>query len=155
MGDLRLRVPRSLNSTFSSVVSATDYVPECVGYGVSITWNPLALEYTDASIQSDQWPYPVSEDCLYVNIIRPANYSAYKEPLPVAIWLHGGGWRMGGNADRRYNMSFIVQNSVEIGKPFIAVQPNYRLSAWGFLAGDQVSGSGNTNLGLRDQRLGE
>jgi len=61
---------------------------------------------------------------------------------------------MGGNADRRYNMSFIVQNSVEIGKPFIAVQVNYRLSAWGFLAGDQVSGSGNTNLGLRDQRLG-
>jgi len=50
--------------------------------------------------------------------------------------------------------SFIVQNSVEIGKPFIAVQVNYRLSAWGWLSSDQVSGSGNTNLGMRDQRLG-
>jgi len=37
VGDLRLRVPHSINSTFSSVISATDYVPECVGYGVSIT----------------------------------------------------------------------------------------------------------------------
>jgi len=59
---------------------------------------------TNTHPQADQWPYPVSEDCLYVNVIRPANYSAYKEPLPVAFWLHGGGWRMGGNADRRYNM---------------------------------------------------
>jgi triacylglycerol lipase len=30
---------------------------------------------------------------------------------------------------------------------------NYRLSAWGFLGSSQISGSGNTNLGLRDQRL--
>jgi triacylglycerol lipase len=40
-----------------------------------------------------------------------------------------------------------------IDKPFIAVTLNYRLSAWGFLASSQISGSGNTNLGLRDQRL--
>jgi len=35
----------------------------------------------------------------------------------------------------------------------IAVSINYRLSAWGFLASKEVIGSGNTNLGLRDQRL--
>jgi triacylglycerol lipase len=40
-----------------------------------------------------------------------------------------------------------------IGKPFIAVTINYRLSAWGFISSSQVSGTGNTNLGLRDQRL--
>lgn len=39
------------------------------------------------------------------------------------------------------------------GKPFIAVTLNYRLSAWGFLSSSEVSGSGNTNLGLRDQRM--
>lgn len=39
------------------------------------------------------------------------------------------------------------------GKPFIAVTLNYRLSAWGFLSSSQVTGSGNTNLGLRDQRM--
>lgn len=40
-----------------------------------------------------------------------------------------------------------------LGKPFIAVTLNYRLSAWGFISSSEVSGSGNTNLGLRDQRL--
>lgn len=30
---------------------------------------------------------------------------------------------------------------------------NYRLSAWGFISSSEVSGTGNTNLGLRDQRL--
>jgi len=35
----------------------------------------------------------------------------------------------------------------------LAVSINYRLSAWGFLASKEVSGSGQTNLGLRDQRL--
>lgn len=54
---------------------------------------------------------------------------------------------------RRYNLSFIVQNSVAIGKPIIGVSANYRLSALGFLFSSEVAGSGNTNLGLRDQRL--
>lgn len=60
---------------------------------------------------------------------------------------------MGGSADRRYNLSFIVENSVNNGKPIIGVSINYRLAGWGFLASQEVTNSGNTNLGLRDQRL--
>lgn len=101
--------------------------------------------------QTDQWGYDISEDCLYLNVVRPAGYDGKK--LPVAFWIHGGGYFMGGAGDARYNLSFIVQNGVDIGKPFIAVSTNYRLSAWGFLNGDDVQESGNTNLGLRDQRL--
>jgi cholinesterase len=47
----------------------------------------------------------------------------------------------------------MVRNSVAIGKPIITVSINYRLSAWGFLSSKEVIGSGNTNVGLRDQRL--
>lgn len=39
------------------------------------------------------------------------------------------------------------------GKPFIAVSLNYRVSAWGFISSGEVQGTGNTNLGFRDQRL--
>ena len=60
---------------------------------------------------------------------------------------------MGGSNDKRYNLSFIVENSVALGKPFIGVSINYRLQTWGFLASQEIVGSGNTNLGLRDQRL--
>ena len=60
---------------------------------------------------------------------------------------------MGGTRDERYNLSFIVNNGVEADKPFIGVSIAYRLSAWGFLNSDEVSGAGQTNIGLRDQRL--
>jgi carboxylesterase type B len=60
---------------------------------------------------------------------------------------------MGGTNDPRYNLSFIVQNSVEMDKPMIGISIQYRLSAWGFLGGNEVLKSGATNLGYRDQRL--
>ncbi len=102
-------------------------------------------------VQGDDVGYQVSEDCLTLNVIRPAGSQG--QNLPVAVWIHGGGYSMGGSVDRRYNLTFIVQNSVNIGKPIIGVSINYRLSAWGFIASEEVVGSGNTNLGLRDQRL--
>jgi carboxylesterase type B len=74
--------------------------------------------------------------------------------LPVAFWIHGGGFTEGGGVDQRYNTSFMVQNSVAMGKPIVAVNVNYRLSAWGFLSGsEELVESGELNLGLRDQRL--
>ncbi|THC97527.1 hypothetical protein EYZ11_003007 [Aspergillus tanneri] len=95
----------------------------------------------------------MSEACLTLNVIRGSSVDQDSNGLPVGVWIHGGGFYMGSGADQRYNMSAIVSNSYEIGKPFIAVTLNYRLSAWGFLSSSQVTGSGNTNLGLRDQRL--
>lgn len=132
LGPLRFANPQPLNTSFSNY-EATRYSKECVGYG------------------SDQWNYETSEDCLYLNIIRPFGYE--HEKLPVIFWIHGGGFSEGGAPDQRYNQSFMVQNSVAIGKPIIAVSTNYRLSAWGFLSSQELTGSGDTNMGLRDQRL--
>jgi len=42
----------------------------------------------------------------------------------VAFWIHGGGYYMGGGVDQRYNISFMVENSVKIGKPIIGVNIN-------------------------------
>lgn len=60
---------------------------------------------------------------------------------------------MGGATDRRYNLSFIVENSVEIGKPIIGLSMAYRLHAWGFLDGEEVRDEGSTNVGIHDQRF--
>jgi len=137
-GDLRFRNPRSLNTSWSHVRPAVEYSPACVGYG------------------SSQMGYNVSEDCLYLNVIRPARASP-KSKLPVAVWIHGGGFTQGSGVDLRYNMSFIVQQSQEMEQPILAVTINYRLSAWGFLQGYPEEGEqGNTigsNWGFRDQRL--
>jgi len=60
---------------------------------------------------------------------------------------------MGGTDDRRYNLSFIIDNSVDMGKPMIGISVQYRLSGWGFLGGKEALEGGATNLGFRDQRL--
>ena len=54
--------------------------------------------------------------------------------------------------DRRYNQTFLVENSVKIGKPIMAASIAYRLGPFGFLNGDEVAGAGQTNIGLKDQR---
>jgi len=134
VGDLRFRQAQSLNSSWSDSKPATSYSKECIGYG------------------SDQWVLgnDVSEDCLTLNVVRPSGVSG---KLPVAVWIHGGGFYQGGNADPRYNLSFIVQQSVQAETPFIGISINYRLQAWGFLFGKEVLEDGSANIAIRDQRL--
>jgi cholinesterase len=135
VGDLRFRVAQSLNTSWAGTKNATQYSLECIGYG------------------SDQWVLgnKISEDCLTLNVIRPSGLTG--EALPVAVWIHGGGFFEGGSADPRYNLSYIVQQSSKMNTPFIGVSINYRLQAWGFIFGKEIAEEGSTNLGIRDQRL--
>ncbi|KAH6670497.1 carotenoid ester lipase-like protein precursor [Halenospora varia] len=134
VGDLRFRQAQSLNSTWTDTRNATEYSPECIGYG------------------SDQWVLGnrISEDCLTVNVVRPSGAGSN---LPVGVWIYGGGNTQGGNSDPRYNLSFIVQQSVSTNNPFIGVSINYRLQAWGFLFGNEIMKAGSANMGNFDQRL--
>lgn len=70
--DLRFRPPRSLNTTWSGLRNATELGYSCVGYGEDT--EVAAKNYT-------------GEDCLSVNIARPAGN--FSKPLPVAVWIHG------------------------------------------------------------------
>ena len=69
VGNLRFTIPQSLNTSWSGTKDASQYSVECVGYG------------------SDQWNYQVSEDCLYINVVRPSGFEGRQ--LPVAAWIHG------------------------------------------------------------------
>ncbi|KAJ5733852.1 hypothetical protein N7493_002638 [Penicillium malachiteum] len=134
--ELRFQLPQSLNTSWTGWKNATEYSPECIGYG------------------SDTWVLGniISEDCLTINVVRPS-YIPPDTQLPVIFWIHGGGFTDGGSRDPRYNQSFMVQHSVEIDQPIIGVSINYRLSGWGFLWGEEMAKEGLGNLGLRDQRL--
>lgn len=88
-----------------------------------------------------------------MNIIRPAGAGPATK-LPVAVWIHGGGLRYGGANDRKYNMSWSIQRSQEMGgQGFIGVRIQHRLTAFGFLAGSIAKSKGIENLGFKDQRL--
>ncbi|KAK6217005.1 carboxylesterase [Colletotrichum tabaci] len=136
VGPLRYAPPQPLDESFDEPRSAAEYGRMCIGYGSDT-----------ASLGS-----PVSEDCLTINIVRPAGTKP-GDNLPVGLWVHGGSYVNGGSLDPRYNLSYIVQQSVRENKPIIAASINYRLSYWGFLFSQELQDGKAGNLGFRDQRL--
>lgn len=59
----------------------------------------------------------------------------------------------GGSRDPRYNLTYIVDQSVKENKPIVAVSINYRLSNWGFLFSEEMHKAGAGNIGFKDQRM--
>ncbi|KAH7021877.1 Alpha/Beta hydrolase protein, partial [Ilyonectria destructans] len=93
---------------------------------------------------------------LNLNITVPANAKSItgRESFPVLVFIHGGGFAIGGNWWPQYNGARIVKLSQDIGKPIISVNINYRLDVPGFLTSPKLRAAGyKSNNGLRDQRV--
>jgi para-nitrobenzyl esterase len=69
---------------------------------------------------------PPSEDCLYANVWIPVARSA--SPLPVMVWIYGGGFVNGGSSPAVYDGSQFARGNV------VFVSFNYRLGRFGFFA---------------------
>lgn len=83
-----------------------------------------------------------SEDCLYLNIYAPAKAD---KPLPVFIWIHGGGFTGGSPVD--------VDGTPFARDGIITVTVPYRLGVFGFLDWSPLLGpdyADSANNGLRD-----
>ncbi|KAL9087334.1 MAG: hypothetical protein Q9159_003680 [Coniocarpon cinnabarinum] len=138
IGELRWALPQAPDST-SGVTEATQHGPLC-----------LAGDIPSNSVFGD------SEDCLFANIYTPAfalaeDGSVYlnKTKLPVYVWITGGGYTQLYNSN--YNGTHLIEES---GNDIIVITFNYRVGAFGFLAGKEVAANGTLNAGLMDQRLG-
>ena len=67
-----------------------------------------------------------SEDCLYLNVWTPAPGKPEKG-LPVAMWIHGGGYTGGWGYEPEFDGKVWAQKGV------VLVTINYRLGIFGFL----------------------
>ncbi|KEZ42759.1 hypothetical protein SAPIO_CDS6046 [Scedosporium apiospermum] len=100
--------------------------------------------FTDATAE----PLPSSEDCLSVNVTRPALPEG-DALLPVMVYIHGGAFNMGFGGDRDL-ASFVAFAKRDV----VVVSFNYRLGVLGFLAVEDGEGAKEgLNLGLGDQRV--
>ena len=126
VGALRWRPPQPPEA-WSGVRQATTFAPHCPqpssAFGIAST----------------------SEDCLYLNVYRPAE--AQVRNLPVMVWVHGGSLRTA--ASDEYNPTGLVGHGV------LVVTVNYRLGALGFLADSALAsrpGGPAGDYGLMDQQ---
>lgn len=130
VGELRWRAPAPAPS-WSGVRAAVEFAPACP--------QPPAPLFGDVG--------ETSEDCLYLNIWRPAGVRA-GDRLPVMVWLHGGAFVIGSGSLPIYDGAALV------GERLIVVSFNYRLGRLGFLAHPALSAERNGlsgNYGLLDQ----
>ncbi|KAL2821670.1 Alpha/Beta hydrolase protein [Aspergillus granulosus] len=123
---------------------ATSFGPICYqGYSQSASQNTVE----PGMLFGNRQP---SEDCLLLDIYAPA-HPASKQPLPVLLNIHGGGYDLGSST------STSITSLYELGHGasghFLLVSIQYRLAAFGFLGGDEVAALGQPNAGLADQRL--
>jgi para-nitrobenzyl esterase len=68
----------------------------------------------------------MSEDCLYLNVVTPAKKPG--ENLPVMVWMHGGGYYMGGGNDKIWNQHRLPSCGV------VVVTITHRLGPIGLVA---------------------
>ncbi|KAF7370188.1 Carboxylic ester hydrolase [Mycena sanguinolenta] len=135
VGNLRFLPPVPVTTLTGDVFNATNW-------GAGCPQIPEALSTSSGSS-------PVfSEDCLNLNIFRPAGTKPNAK-LPVMVWIYGGDFRIG--AASSYNGSTLVDYSATRGTPIIYVNINYRLASLGFPTGLEAGAKKALNLGLRDQ----
>ena len=88
----------------------------------------------------------IAEDCLTLNVMAPKLEG--DKPLPVMLWIHGGGHQYGSGGDM-YESSSLVNNGV------VLVTINYRLGIYGFMAHPELAeedpNRSTGNYGMLDQ----
>jgi para-nitrobenzyl esterase len=111
VGALRWRAPQPA-AAWQGVRPATEYGHDCAQVPFPSDAAPLGTA--------------PSEDCLVLNVWRPAGKSGHK--LPVMVWIYGGGFVNGGSSPAVYDGSQFAKQGV------VLVSFNYRLGRFGFFA---------------------
>ena len=78
------------------------------------------LRIIQKALPKPEFPGLSGTDCLTMNISVPEDVS-HSCPLPVLVFIHGGGFTVGSNWWPQYDMSRIVRLSKSIDKPVIGV----------------------------------
>ncbi len=114
VGAARWRPPAPVRA-WHGVRDATKFGAECIQ--ISFPMPP--------GVTADQ---PTrSEDCLFLNVWRPAN-AAPGAKLPVIVWIHGGAFLFGSGSFPTFSGEQFARQGV------VLVTVNYRLGRFGFFA---------------------
>ena len=116
VGELRWRPPQPV-AEWTSVRQASEFGADCMQgrFGPP----PTAAAGAPA-------PRVPSEECLYLNVWRPADQAARN--LPVMVWIYGGGFTGGSSASANTSGAGFARQGV------VLVAMNYRVGRFGFFA---------------------
>lgn len=134
VGALRWRAPQPV-AKWTGVKETTAYRNDCMQVPFPSDAAPLGT--------------PPAEDCLYMNVWKPATAPANAK-LPVLVWIYGGGFVNGGSSPPTYAGAAVAKQGV------VFVSFNYRVGRFGTFAHPQLTkanadGGRLGNYGTMDQ----
>lgn len=141
VGALRWAAPQEPEA-WTTAKTTTAFGPACAQYGR--IYGPGANNRYDETIGTTLNQAVGSEDCLYLNVWRPANTD---QNLPVIVFFHGGSNVSGYTADPMYDGANLAKTANAV-----VVTANFRVGILGFLAlsqlktGDAATDSGNFTI---------
>ena len=141
VGELRWKAPRDARP-WTTPRTSTEFGAACAATG-RFDGPGLNNRY-DRTLVASLGKTVGSEDCLYLNIWRPATEAG---KLPVVVFVHGGSNVSGYTADPMYDGAALARTANAV-----VVTVNYRLGVFGFFrsphlrTGDAAESSGNFAL---------
>ncbi|MGG0824609.1 carboxylesterase family protein [Paenibacillus turicensis] len=143
VGENRWRAPQPA-SDWDGELQAWDFAPSSMQSKTVIDDNNIYTREWD--VDPD---FPMSEDCLYLNVWTPAKRP--DENLPVFVWYFGGGLQWGRTSEMEFDGERIARRGI------IVVTVNYRINAFGFLCHPEITAEAPdapANFGHLDQQAG-
>ncbi|KAJ6570615.1 Alpha/Beta hydrolase protein [Mycena vulgaris] len=144
---IRFASPPKRFTPAAPIATVPEGLQSAVAFGADCPQPPL-LETGGVAIGPPLQAANQCEDCLFLNIWRPASTSIEKK-LPIQVYLHGGGYFEGSGSE--WDGTGLVRRSIATNKSIIFITFNYRLGVLGFIGSAQAPNSA-LNVGLQDQR---
>ncbi|HXK05278.1 MAG TPA: carboxylesterase family protein [Verrucomicrobiae bacterium] len=119
VGERRWRAPQPL-VPWQGIKAADHFSPVCMQPATDTEGNAWR-----------EGMFPMSEDCLYLNVWTPAQSPAAK--FPVMVFIHGGGNTRGAASENQYDGAYLAKKGV------VFVSFNYRMNVFGFLAHPELT----------------
>jgi para-nitrobenzyl esterase len=134
VGERRWKEPQPL-PRWPGTRKAQAFGASCYQEWPAKPFGPFTAEFVDTP--------PVAEDCLFLNVWRPVKMEG---PLPVMVWIHGGGFGGGSGAVEIYDGARLAARGI------VVVSINYRVGPFGFMAHPELTqeAGASGNYGLQD-----
>ena len=145
VGELRWKAPQEMDA-WKGTYKADTFPNMCI-QELPKAGHPFMGRFHKEFYNNPEFVPGMGEDCLYLNIWMPEHKEG--EKLPVAFWIHGGGFSGGYGSELEFDGEAFCKKRV------ILVTINYRVNIFGFFAHPWLDAENERhisgNYGILDQ----